>query len=244
MTHSPRKKDAKRIGKAVLREMKKLSKIIAKHAGRHKQLLEKSWRETDLTEGDMRQIVSRIEGVLEKLPAAIKQAHERIIGERQVENEERILSLYEDHAAVYVRGEAGAEVGFGSPLLLGECASGVIVDWELVSGDPQADAKMLKRSNALSSSCAIGLDEGDGGGNGDQRGGRGPGIRQQGEPGCIGREQGVQRELPEGAGGSEEADEGRAVCEVAAEAVANGGADRGVQERIPREPAADQGASE
>src|ERR1035438_1906484 len=39
MTHARRKKDAKRIRKTVLREMKKLSKIIAGHAERHRDLL-------------------------------------------------------------------------------------------------------------------------------------------------------------------------------------------------------------
>ena len=146
MTHARRKKDAKRVKKAVLREMKKLCKIIAAHAKRHKDLLEKSWRETDLSEGEARQIVERIEGVLEQLPAAMKQAHERIIGERQVKNDEKILSLYEGHASLYVRGKAGAEVEFGSQLLLGESQCGVIVDWELVDGNPLADTKMLKRS--------------------------------------------------------------------------------------------------
>ena len=42
--------------------------------------------------------------VVEKLPAAIRQAHERIIGERQVQNDEKILSLYEGHASVYCNG--------------------------------------------------------------------------------------------------------------------------------------------
>ena len=125
MTHARRKKDAKRARKAVLREQ---------------------WRETELKEGAARQIIQRITTVLERLPQAIRQAHERIIGERQVKNTEKMLSLYEDHAAVYVRGKAGAEVEFGSQLLLGEAASGVIVDWELVDGHPQADTKMLGRS--------------------------------------------------------------------------------------------------
>ena len=146
MTHARRKKDAKRVRKAVPREMKKLSKIIAAHAERHLELLEQRWRETDLREGEVRQIAGRIGSVLEQLPAAIRQAHERIIGERQVKNDEKILSLYEGHAAVYVRGKAGAEVEFGSQLLLGESQSGVIVDWELVDGNPQADTKMLGRS--------------------------------------------------------------------------------------------------
>ena len=43
-------------------------------------------------------------------------------------------------------GKAGAEVEFGSQLLLGEAVSGVIVDWELVDGKPRADTKMLGRS--------------------------------------------------------------------------------------------------
>ena len=146
MTHARRKRDAKRVRKAVLREMKKLSKIIAAHAQRHLELLEQRWQETDLREGEERQIAGRIGSVLERLPAAIRQAHERIIGERQVKNDEKILSLYEGHAAVYVRGKAGAEVEFGSQLLLGESQSGVIVDWELVDGNPQADTKMLSRS--------------------------------------------------------------------------------------------------
>ena len=146
MSHARRKKDGKRKRKAVLREMKKLSKLIAGHAQRHHDLLEKHWQETEWKEGQARQILGRIEVILERLPYAVKQAHERIIGERQVSNEEKILSLYEGHAAVYVRGKADAEVEFGSQLLLGECASGVIVDWELVCGAPQADTKMMGRS--------------------------------------------------------------------------------------------------
>lgn len=146
MTHARRKKDGKRVRKAVLREMKKLSKTIAGHAGRHRELLERRWQETDLREGEARQIVERIGSVLAQLPAAIRQAHERIIGERQVNNDEKILSLYEGHAAVYVRGKAGAEVEFGRQLLLGESQGGVILDWELVNGKPQADTRMLSRS--------------------------------------------------------------------------------------------------
>ena len=41
-------------------------------------------------------MIKRISKVLEQLPQAIRQAHERIIGERQVKNGEKILSLYEE----------------------------------------------------------------------------------------------------------------------------------------------------
>jgi hypothetical protein len=146
MTHARRKKDGKRKRKAALREMKKLGKAIAGHAQRHHDLLEKSWRETDLKEGRARQVPGRIEAILERLPHAVKQAHERIVGERQVSDEEKTPSLYEGRAAVYVRGKADAEAEFGCRSPLGECPSGVIVDWELVCGVPQADTKMLGRS--------------------------------------------------------------------------------------------------
>ena len=146
MTQARRNKDARRLRKAVLREMKKLSTTIKAHAARHRELLAQHWQETDLNEGEVQQILGRIDRILERLPQAVRQAHERLIGERQVRNEDKLLSLYEDHAAVYVRGKAGAEVEFGSQMLLGESQSGVIVDWELVDGRPEADTKMLRRS--------------------------------------------------------------------------------------------------
>src|ERR1035438_8016289 len=126
--------------------MKKLEKVIAAHAVRHRALLEQRWEETDLTQGEALRITGRINMVLEQLPQAVRQAHERIIGERQVPNKEKIPGLYENDAAVYVRGKAGAEVEFGRQLLLGESESGAIVDWELVCGLVQADTKMLSRS--------------------------------------------------------------------------------------------------
>ena len=146
MTQVRRKKDAKRLRKAVLREMKKLDKMIAGHAKRHRDLLAQRWQDTDLSQAEAEQIIARIDNILAQLPQAIRQAHERIIGERQVKNADKIFSLYESHAGIYVRGKAGAEVEFGSQLLLGECESGVIVDWELVCGNPKADTKMLSRS--------------------------------------------------------------------------------------------------
>ena len=90
--------------------MKRLSRLIQHHAERYREALERRWAETDLSEGEMRQIVRRMEGVLEQLPAAIRQAHERIIGGRLVKNEEKLLSLYERELHVIVRGKANAEV--------------------------------------------------------------------------------------------------------------------------------------
>ena len=48
------------------------------------------------------QVLKRIKSIIEALPAAVKQAHERIIGERQVANDEKILSLFEPDIQVIV----------------------------------------------------------------------------------------------------------------------------------------------
>jgi hypothetical protein len=84
--------------------------------------------------------------VLQKLPSAITYGQERIIGERKVKNEDKILSLYEEDIHVYVRKKAGSLVEFGNKLLLGELASGLVVDWRLYKDKIPADATLLSES--------------------------------------------------------------------------------------------------
>jgi len=144
MTHTRRKKDSKRQRKNILRQMKKLSQLIAKHGERYRELLLNNWDKTDLTKKQVDQVISRIDNILDQLPAAIKQAHERIIGERKVSSEEKILSLYEPDVHVIVRGKAGAEVEFGNGLLLAEQRNGIIVDWELFKDQPKADSRTFQ----------------------------------------------------------------------------------------------------
>jgi hypothetical protein len=88
-------------------------------------------------------VLRRIDGVLAQVPAAQKQAHERIIGERAVPNAEKILSLYESEVHVMVRGKAGAEVEFGNALVLGEADDGIIVDWQLIREKVPADSTQV-----------------------------------------------------------------------------------------------------
>lgn len=146
MSRQARRAGSRKARKKTLRAMKRQVKIAAAHARRHRDLLEKRWQETGLSWGQAQQILDRMDAILERLPYALKQAHERIIGERPVANEEKILSLYERHAAVYVRGKAGSEVEFGSQLLLAEAECGLLTDWELVCGNPEHDTVLLKRS--------------------------------------------------------------------------------------------------
>jgi IS5 family transposase len=87
-----------------------------------------------------------MENVLLQIPRARRQAHERIIGERKVPNDEKILSLYEPDIHVVVRGKAGAEVEFGNKLYLAEQEDGVIVDWKLYRERIPSDSKLVKES--------------------------------------------------------------------------------------------------
>ena len=148
MTHSRRRKDGRKYRKQILREMKKLSKLVQRHGERYRDLLKTRWQETEWTEKQAQVVIKRIDNVLGKLPKAIEQAHERIIGGRRVDNAEKILSLYEDDAHVLVRGKAGAEVEFGNGLYLAEQRDGLIVDWELFKDQPPADTRQVKRSLA------------------------------------------------------------------------------------------------
>lgn len=141
-----RQKESKKKRKAALRKMKQLVGVVARHARRYHKLLDECWQETDWSRKQAEQVLRRIDAVVQKLPAAKKQAHERIIGERQVPNNQKRISLYEDDVHVIVRGKAGAEVEFGNSLLLVEQADGLIVDHELIKEQAPADSRLVEAS--------------------------------------------------------------------------------------------------
>jgi len=146
MTHARRRSNSKKERKRILREMKQLSGIIRRHGKIYRTLLESDWEKTEWSEAQMKQVLKRIDNVLTQLPKAIKQAHERIIGERRVKNNDKILSLYEKDVHVITRGKAGAEVEFGNGLYLAEQENGLIIDWKLFEDQPPSDTKLVKES--------------------------------------------------------------------------------------------------
>ena len=77
-----------------------MMKKIALHGLKHQELLENRWQETDLSEKETKQIITRIENILTQLPEAIRQGHERIIEERLVKDKDKILSLYDKNISV------------------------------------------------------------------------------------------------------------------------------------------------
>ena len=147
MTFTARRKDAKKLRKKVLRKMKNLLKRVNNHAESHLKLLESKWQTVNISRSQAEQIGRQIAGVTSQLAAVVKQAHERIIGERKVDNKDKILSLYEKDVHVITRRKAGAQVEFGNTLFLAEQSNGLIVDWKLFKQQAPADSKMLKGSH-------------------------------------------------------------------------------------------------
>ena len=143
MSAQRRQKDSRQQRKRILRSMKKLAKRVRVHAQAHLQALQTRRKETELSTGQARVIEQRIRNVIEQLPAAIKQAHERIIGARQVSNEAKIVSLYDGQVEIIVRGKANAEVEFGNKLILVENWQGMILDYQLHAGNP-ADSNLVE----------------------------------------------------------------------------------------------------
>jgi len=146
MTHVRKKKGAKKMRKRIFRRMKKLMGIVEKHANNYHRELEARWQETDLSEVETQVILDRMQNILDQLPQAVHQAHERLIGERRVANKDKILSLYEPDVHVLIRGKADAEIEFGNGLYLAEQADGLIVDWALIKEQPPSDSKLVKAS--------------------------------------------------------------------------------------------------
>jgi len=166
MTHCRRKKESKKHRKTTLRKMKMLSNVVANHVKKHRDLLNQYWESTTFSHRETDQILNRINRILESLPKAINQAHERIIGERPVASKDKLLSLYEPDLNVIVRGKAGAEVEFGNTLMIAEQSNGLVVEWQFVKeaspGDSNLIEKMLKRSyqNLQSYPKSLGTDRG------------------------------------------------------------------------------------
>ena len=146
MTHAWNHVDGQKQRKQTLRKMDRVVGTVRRHAQRYRDLLEEQWEQTQWTRAQADQVLGRMDRVLQQLPEARRQARERILAGRQVDNADKILSLYEPDVNVIVRKKAGAPVEFGNTLLLGENPQGVILDWELFKDSAPADSKLLPGS--------------------------------------------------------------------------------------------------
>jgi len=144
MSKSVRRQESKKQRKNLFRELKSLLRICEAHGNRYLKVLQRDRSKSDLSEKQAEQISGRLVTVLEQVDMIIHQAHERIIGERQIHNKDKILSLHESHAKVYKRGKAGADVEFGLQLFIAENREGIIVNWDLHDKSPKHDSKFVK----------------------------------------------------------------------------------------------------
>tara|TARA_B110001454_G_C12702962_1_gene427358 strand:- start:264 stop:1766 length:1503 start_codon:yes stop_codon:yes gene_type:complete len=143
MAAANRTNDAVKKRKATLRKMKKLEKVIRKHAQNHYEAFEQAWPQSTYTQGRAELILNRIKKTIDIMPAVIHQAHERIIGERQVKNADKILSLYQNDIHIVKRRKSEAHNEFGSQLLIAEQADGFIVDFHFEKDKVSNDSKMV-----------------------------------------------------------------------------------------------------
>jgi len=146
MTHSRRRVHSRKERKKILREIKKLLRTVGGHALRHRDLLEQLWEQSGYSVKEAERIMARIEAMEAQIPAVIRQAHERIIGERQVPNAQKILSVHEPEVHVIVRGKAGKDVEFGNTLFLCESAEGLLLDWKLYRDRAPSEYVQMKES--------------------------------------------------------------------------------------------------
>ncbi|MCF6312135.1 MAG: hypothetical protein L3J39_06765 [Verrucomicrobiales bacterium] len=142
MGNTRRQKGGKKKRKKIFRSLDKLVKVMAQHAQTHRDILKQSPALFDLSPGRAKQVIQRIDYVLEKLPQARLQARERIIGERKVKNDDKLLSLYEPDTRVIIRGKSGAEIEYGNKLMLVENREGLITHWELYN-KTKTDTELL-----------------------------------------------------------------------------------------------------
>jgi hypothetical protein len=146
MTHAGSKTDSQRQRKKTLRQMDRLVGVVRNHARRYRALLDQQWKQTNWTRPQAEQVLRHMDQVLDQLPKARQQARARILEDKPVANEDKILSLYEPDVRVIVRKKAGAPVEFGNTLFLAENPQGLIIDWEFFQEQAPPDTDLLPRS--------------------------------------------------------------------------------------------------
>jgi hypothetical protein len=146
MTQCSRNRKGKKARKKIFRKMKSHLTMVMRHAKTYYQLLKEKWHFTEWSEKQTLQVLKRMSNVVEQIPSIITIAHTRIISEKAVENQEKILSLYEKNVHVIKRGKFGSDVEFGNGLYIAEQKNGIIIDFDYYKEYPDADTHLLKDS--------------------------------------------------------------------------------------------------
>jgi hypothetical protein len=123
--------------------MIKALKTVERHAQKHLDQLNQNWEEAGISEGIKNQIVCKIETVLRQIKPVVFQVRERMIGERAVANEKKVLSLYEPDVKIITRNKSGNRVEFGNTLCIVEQKDGLITGHKLYQDQVPSDSKTV-----------------------------------------------------------------------------------------------------
>jgi len=146
MTQAAKPRDGKKKRKRVFRRLKDALRTIVKHGVRYVKLLKERWEKTVLSKKEADLVIERIANILIQIDAVIQIAHSRIISEKQVHNDKKILSLYENDVHILNRGKFSGAIEYGNNFYIAEQVDGIIVDWDFMKGKPKSDIKILKES--------------------------------------------------------------------------------------------------
>jgi hypothetical protein len=146
MTQASKPRDGKKKRKKVFRKLKEALKKIVKHGIRYVKLLKERWDTTILSKNEANLVIERLANIINQIDDTVQIAHSRIISEKLVHNNEKILSLYENDVHVLNRGKFGGAIEYGNNFYIAEQIDGIIVDWDFMKGNPKSDIKILKES--------------------------------------------------------------------------------------------------
>jgi len=90
------------------------------------------------------QFYSQFESMVQLAATAIIQCERRILKGEEVPAEDKIVSIFEDHTDIIVRGKSNCPVEFGHKILLAAGKSGLITQYATLRGNP-CDGEFLPR---------------------------------------------------------------------------------------------------
>ena len=78
----------------------------------------------------------------------VQQARERVLCKRQVANEDKLFSIFEEHTELLKRGKAGKEIEFGHMIQIQQCGEKFITDYEVFETKPAEPALVRPALNS------------------------------------------------------------------------------------------------
>ncbi len=146
MTQASKSRDGKKKRKGAFRKLRDALKVIIKHGIRYVKLLKERWANTVLSKNEADLVIDRLVNIVTQIDEVIEITHSRIISEKLVHNDKKILSLYENNVHILNRGKFGGAIEYGNNFYIAEQVDGIIVDWDFMIGKAKSDIKILKES--------------------------------------------------------------------------------------------------